>query len=125
MPNDLLAAGGRGELPPGLLAALVPLLFVVLALDVFCLVDLARATSVRTAPKWVWVIVIVFVSAPIRALAAAIVRGTLATAGIALAVLFLLPIAGGYHPIGNWLPSALARAPVDLLRGTHLAHYRP
>ena len=62
----------------------------------------------------------------VTALAAAVVRGTLATVGIALAVLFLLPIAGVYHPIGNWLPSALATAPVDLLRGTHhLAHYLP
>lgn len=60
------------------------------------------------------------------ALAAAVVRSTLATAGLALAVLFVLPIAGIYRPVGNWLPSALASAPVDLLRGTHhLAHYLP
>ena len=62
----------------------------------------------------------------VTALAATIVRGTLGAVGIALAVLFLLPIAGVYRPIGNWLPSALANAPVDLLNGTHhLSHYLP
>ena len=62
----------------------------------------------------------------VTALAATIVRGTLGTVGIALGVLFLLPIAGVYRPIGNWLPSALANAPVDLLNGTHhLSHYLP
>jgi ABC-2 type transport system permease protein len=62
----------------------------------------------------------------VTAFAAALVRGTLATAGIALAVLLLLPIAGVYHPVSNWLPSALANAPADLLGGTHqLAHYLP
>ena len=71
MPSDLLAAGsGAGvRLPPHLLAALVPLLVLLVALDVYCLVDLARARSVRNAPKLVWAIVIVFVSAPLGALA--------------------------------------------------------
>jgi len=70
MPNDLLAAGAvaSGKLPPGLLPALVPLLVLVVALDVYCLIDLARAKSVRNAPKWVWALVILFVSAPIGAL---------------------------------------------------------
>jgi ABC-2 type transport system ATP-binding protein len=85
MPNDLLAAGAGGAavLPPGVLAfvaramprlpsalllALVPLLVLVVALDIYCLIDLARARSVRNVPKFVWVIVIVFVSAPIGAL---------------------------------------------------------
>jgi ABC-2 type transport system permease protein len=62
----------------------------------------------------------------VTALAASTVRSTLATVGIALAVLFLLPIAGTYHPVANWLPSALTGAPVALLNGTHhLAHYLP
>jgi ABC-2 type transport system permease protein len=62
----------------------------------------------------------------VTALAAALVRGTLAAVGIALAVLFVLPVAGVYHPVGNWLPSALANAPVDLVRGTHhLPYYLP
>jgi hypothetical protein len=40
--------------------------------------------------------------------------------------LLLLPIAGVYHPVSNWLPSALANAPADLLGGTQqLAHYLP
>src|SRR6516225_9154090 len=48
-----LAAGLTGtlRLPPRLLAALVPLLVLNLALDIFCLIDLARAKSVRGAPK--------------------------------------------------------------------------
>jgi ABC-2 type transport system permease protein len=62
----------------------------------------------------------------VTALAAAMVRSTLATAGAALAVLFLLPIAGAFRSIAIWLPSTLATAPDDLLRGTQpLAHYLP
>jgi ABC-2 type transport system ATP-binding protein len=70
MPNHLLAAdlASSGKLPSGLLFALVPLLVLVVALDVYCLIDLARAKSVRNAPKIVWAIVILFVSAPIGAL---------------------------------------------------------
>ena len=64
-----LATGlnGHVKLPPHVLAALLPLLVLTLALDVFCLVDLARAKSVR-GPKIVWVFMILFVSAPIGAL---------------------------------------------------------
>ena len=62
----------------------------------------------------------------VTAFAATIVRSTLATVGIALAVLFALPIAGVYHPIADWLPSALTDAPAALLSGTHqLSHYLP
>ena len=70
MPNDLLAASaiGSGRLPPGLALAVVPLLVLIVALDVYCLIDLARAKSVRNVPKWVWAIVILFVGAPIGAL---------------------------------------------------------
>jgi ABC-2 type transport system ATP-binding protein len=70
IPNDLLAAAavGSGKLPPGLALAVVPLLVLIVALDVYCLIDLARARSVRNVPKWVWAIVILFVSAPIGAL---------------------------------------------------------
>jgi len=70
MPNRLLAGelANSGKLPSGLLFALVPLLVLVVALDVYCLIDLARAKSVRNAPKIVWAIVILFVSAPIGAL---------------------------------------------------------
>jgi ABC-2 type transport system ATP-binding protein len=70
MANGLVAAGlaGTVKLPPHLLAALAPLLVVVLALDVYCLVDVARARSVRNAPKIAWVIVILAFSAPLGAL---------------------------------------------------------
>ncbi|HTA08090.1 MAG TPA: hypothetical protein VK836_06260, partial [Streptosporangiaceae bacterium] len=37
--------------------ALVPVLLLVLGLDVFCLVNLVRAKSVRNAPKLAWAIV--------------------------------------------------------------------
>ena len=70
MPNNLLAAaaGGAGRPPAGLLLALVPLLVLIVALDVYCLIDLARAKSVRNVPKWVWALVILFISAPLGAL---------------------------------------------------------
>lgn len=62
----------------------------------------------------------------VTAFAAGVVRGTLATVGIALVILFVLPAAGIYHPISKWLPSTLANAPADLLRGTHhLSYYLP
>jgi ABC-2 type transport system ATP-binding protein len=61
-------SGGPFRLPPHLPVALVPLLALIVALDVYCLVDLARARSARGAPKIVWAIIIVFVSAPIGAL---------------------------------------------------------
>jgi ABC-2 type transport system permease protein len=62
----------------------------------------------------------------VTALAASMVRSTLATAGIALGVLLVLPVAGTFHAIDNWLPSTLVNAPVDLLNGAHhLPHYLP
>jgi ABC-2 type transport system permease protein len=62
----------------------------------------------------------------VTALAASVVRSTLATAGIALAVLLLLPIAGTFHPAADWLPTTLASAPADLLTRAHpLSHYLP
>jgi hypothetical protein len=56
------------RVPPHLLAALVPLLVLLVALDVCCLVDLARSRSMPNGVKVVWAIVIVFVSAPLGAL---------------------------------------------------------
>jgi ABC-2 type transport system ATP-binding protein len=56
------------SLPPHLLAALVPLLVLLLALDAYCLIDLARARSMGTGAKVIWAMVIVFVSAPLGAL---------------------------------------------------------
>jgi ABC-2 type transport system ATP-binding protein len=48
--------------------ALLPVAALIIGLDVYCLVSLVRAPSVRNAPKLVWAVVIVFVSAPIGAL---------------------------------------------------------
>ena len=67
----LLAVAHGGplrHLPAVLAPALVPILVLVLGLDVFCLVNLVRAKSVRNAPKLAWAIVILAVSAPIGAL---------------------------------------------------------
>jgi ABC-2 type transport system ATP-binding protein len=50
------------------LPALLPVLVLLLGLDVYCLVSLVRAKSVRNAPKLAWVIVILFVSAPLGAI---------------------------------------------------------
>jgi ABC-2 type transport system permease protein len=61
----------------------------------------------------------------VTALAASLVRSTLATAGIALAVLLVLPVGGAVHAIADWLPSTLASAPASLLTGAHLSHYLP
>jgi ABC-2 type transport system permease protein len=62
----------------------------------------------------------------VTALAASLARSTLATVGIALAVLLVLPIAGTFRSIHDWLPSTLANAPVDLVSGAHqLPHYLP
>jgi len=58
--------------------------------------------------------------------AASLVRSVIGTVGVALALLLFLPIAGLYHGISNWLPSALINAPVDLANGTaHLSHFGP
>jgi hypothetical protein len=56
------------SLPPHLLAALVPLLVLLVALDAYCLIDLARARSIGTGAKVIWTMVIVFVSVPLGAL---------------------------------------------------------
>ncbi len=62
----------------------------------------------------------------VTALAASVVRSTLATVGVALAVLLLLPIAGTFHAIDNWLPTTLASAPSALLtQAHHLPYYLP
>lgn len=49
-------------MPP--LAALLPIVLLMLAFDAYCLVDLSRS-RVRHLPKWAWALVIVVVSAPI------------------------------------------------------------
>ena len=39
--------------------ALIPILIVVLAFDIFCLVDLHRAEEARNLSKWAWTVLIV------------------------------------------------------------------
>jgi ABC-2 type transport system ATP-binding protein len=68
MNGRYISAGGAFRLPPGLLVGLLPLLAVIVALDAYCLTDLARARSVRGVPKVVWALIILFVSAPLGAL---------------------------------------------------------
>jgi ABC-2 type transport system ATP-binding protein len=48
--------------------ALIPVLVLIVGLDAFCLINIARAKSVRNAPKLAWVIVVLAVSAPLGAL---------------------------------------------------------
>jgi predicted membrane-bound dolichyl-phosphate-mannose-protein mannosyltransferase len=43
------------------MAVLIPILIVVLALDVFCFVDLYRAEESRNLPKWAWTIMIILI----------------------------------------------------------------
>jgi hypothetical protein len=60
----IAASGGSSHL----LAALVPVLVLLAAFDVYCLVDLVRARSVRRLPKIVWALIILLVEAPIGGL---------------------------------------------------------
>jgi hypothetical protein len=64
----LLASGHPGPGSGRLFLALLPLLAVALGLDVYCLVDLIRAPSVRYLPKGIWALIIVIVSCPAGAL---------------------------------------------------------
>lgn len=62
----------------------------------------------------------------LTALAASFVRSTVGATGITLAVLLLIPVAGTYHVISRWLPSALVSAPASLTGGAHqLRYYAP
>jgi hypothetical protein len=49
--------------------ALAPLLLLVLGLQVYCLIDIVRSSSVRYLPKLVWAVIVVVVSAPLGAFA--------------------------------------------------------
>jgi len=63
--NLLAAAAASNAGPPAqVFYVLVPILILVIAFDACCLIDLARARSVRHLPKWLWATVILLVSAP-------------------------------------------------------------
>lgn len=66
MMHVLLAAGAATHHPRShqLLFALLPIAILAILFDVYCLIDLTRAKSVRHLPKAVWVIIIVLISAP-------------------------------------------------------------
>jgi ABC-2 type transport system permease protein len=59
------------------------------------------------------------------ALVAAIARGVLATAGVTLVALLAMAILGGLTPLGRWLPTHLAGAMPQLVRGAEIADYLP
>jgi ABC-2 type transport system permease protein len=61
----------------------------------------------------------------IDALVAAIARGVLATAGVTLVALLSMAILGGLTPLGHWLPTRLAGAMPQLVRGAELSEYVP
>jgi hypothetical protein len=61
----------------------------------------------------------------LAALAACLVRSTLAATAITLGILLALPIAATFRAVHDWLPSTLVEAPVDLLTGSHLSRYLP
>jgi hypothetical protein len=61
----------------------------------------------------------------VTSVAASVVKGTLGTVGMTLIVLLVLPVAGLWHVLTNWLPSTLANAPVSVLSGAHLSQYLP
>lgn len=67
---------------------------------------------------------LVFAVALVAAVAG-VVRGVLATAGVALALLLLLAIAGSFGALGRWLPTGLAGAMDPLVRGAALTHHLP
>jgi hypothetical protein len=43
------------------MALLIPVLVILLALDILCLVDLSRSEEVGHLPKWAWAIIILVV----------------------------------------------------------------
>jgi hypothetical protein len=54
-------SAGRGHT---LFLALLPVVVLAVAFDIYCVVDVVRASSVRHLPKAAWVLIIVVISAP-------------------------------------------------------------
>jgi len=61
----------------------------------------------------------------LTAAVASVVRGVAATAGISLAGLLGLALLGGLTPLGHWLPTRLAGALTELVRGASAGDYAP
>jgi ABC-2 type transport system permease protein len=61
----------------------------------------------------------------LTAAVASVMRGVAATAGVSLAGLLGLAILGGLTPVGRWLPTHLAGAMTELVRGTSAADFGP
>jgi ABC-2 type transport system permease protein len=61
----------------------------------------------------------------LTAAVAAVMRGVAATAGVTLAGLLGLAILGGLTPLGRWLPTRLAGAITELVRGASVGDYAP
>jgi len=59
------------------------------------------------------------------ALAAALVRGVLATAGVTLVALLAMALLGNLGDLGRWLPTSLAGALAGLVGDTPPARYLP
>jgi len=74
---------------------------------------------------WLCTIVFLLFAVALVAAAASIVRGMLATIGLAAGILFALPVFGVLPAVHNWLPTALLRAPIDLLADGRFSDYGP
>jgi ABC-2 type transport system permease protein len=61
----------------------------------------------------------------LTAAVSAVIRGAAATAGVTLVGLLLLAIVGGLTPLGRWLPTRLAGAVTELVRGASTVDYWP
>lgn len=67
--TEIMAAAAANPTSDRTLLALAPLVLLLLGLMAYCLMDLARAPSVRYLPKPVWALIIVLVSFPLGAIA--------------------------------------------------------
>jgi ABC-2 type transport system permease protein len=74
---------------------------------------------------WLCTSVFLLFAVALVAAAASVVRGMLATIGVALFILFALPVLGVIVSVHDWLPTTLLRAPIDLLADARLADYTP
>jgi ABC-2 type transport system permease protein len=64
----------------------------------------------------------------VTAFAASLTTTTVASVGITLGILLVLPLLGDVHPISTWVPSALIGAPADLVDSPSahdLVHFLP